>query len=65
MILQFFLAEITIHVIKSQGDVAIELCNNQVKEIPNILSMLGFTKILFLITRIDQGGGELYISVVY
>jgi hypothetical protein len=57
-----YLGDSTTHAIEGQGDVAIKLLNNKVKEIPSILHILGLTKNLFSMTQFDKAGGELNIK---
>jgi hypothetical protein len=54
-----YLGDSTTHAIEGQGDVAIKLLNNKVKEIPNVLHIPSLTKILFLVIQFDRAGGEL------
>jgi hypothetical protein len=57
-----YLGDSTTHAIEGQGDVAIKLLNNEVKEIPNVLHIPGLTKILFSMIQFDKAGGELNIK---
>ena len=57
-----YLGNSTTHAIEGQGDVAIKLLNNKVKEIPSVSYIPGLTKNLLWVIQFDKVGGELNIK---
>ena len=57
-----YLGDTTTHAIEGQGDVAIILLNNKVKEIPSVLHIPSLTKNLFLVTQFDKVDRELSLK---
>jgi hypothetical protein len=57
-----YLGDDTTQHILGQGYVAIQLCDGQQKEVPNVLHVLGLMKILFFVEQCRLVGGEMHIK---
>jgi hypothetical protein len=56
-----YLGDDTTQHILGQGYVAIQLCDGQQKEVPNVFHVLGLMKILFFLKQFRLIGGEMNI----
>lgn len=56
-----YLGADTIQHILGQGSIAIQLCDGEQKEVPNVFHVLGLMKILFFVKQFCLVGGEMNI----
>jgi len=57
-----YLGDSSTHEIIGQGEVSIKRNDGSIKEVTNVLHVLGIQKNLFLVKQFDHAGGEIFIE---